>query len=698
MSQEWYPTSELTGLLGMPGTDNGVRAKARREAWQSQPRKGHGGGYEYHIDSLPAETKSALLDQAIESLPETVCHLPAVKEKHEIATAEDLPTPASLPAWRRNTMDARLQILGLVEQLANSFGISKAIDKVVARAKTETLPEHIQALIPVANARSNNGKGKQTLSRRTLFRWRDLRTVGTTALAPAEPAKKPIPVWVPYFLKCWQVPQHISIQDALDQLETVLPETIQMPSYSQANRFLKKMSAVDRERGRMSPKELKALKPYRRRDTGDLQPLDVTLCDGHSFKARIAHPIHGKPFHPECCAVIDAATHVVIGWSVGLAESAETVADALRHGITVNPKNERGGIPAIFYTDPGSGNKAKVNSHPVFGRYHRAGIEFRTGITGNSQARGLVENLQKGLWIRAARQLETYTGKDMDPSVEHKNYRILMKDIREMGRSNMLPTWPQFIDLCQQAVNHYNNRPNSALPKITDSEGRPRYMTPNECWDTFIAYGWTPDTASPQELDDMFRPRRQVTTRRGQVRLFGNIYFNKDLQHHNGEKVFIEYEPQDGQHVYVRDMEERLICKAEFEANRSSFYPVSAVEEAREKRAERRAKLKIQQLEEIELERRGVVEIEPIKPAQISHLKQQLIEAEEAEVSNVVQLPTDAPGRIRFYRDLTNRMNKGLDIEEKEADWLDTFKQSTEYQTLIDMEADFPELKRDIGQ
>ena len=656
MNRQWHSISELTGLPGLPGTTDGIRAKAKREKWESRKRHGNGGGNEYHIDSLPAGTKAALLDQAVESLPETSCQL-TIKENHAIALNDNLPAPASLPKWRRDTMDARLQILALADQLAEQFGISKSIDKIVARAKAGTLPEHIQQIVPLANARSKNGSGKQTRSRRTLYRWRDLRELGTTALAPAEPAKQPIPAWAPYFLKCYQKPQGVYIPEALEELKNILPENIPMPSYSQANRFLKKMSAVDRERGRRSPKELKALQPFRRRSSDDLQPLDVVQCDGHSFKARVAHPATGNAFHPEVCAVIDVCTRVVTGWSMGLAESAETVADALRHSMMVGPGNERGGIPAIFYTDPGSGNKAAVNSDPVFGRYARFGITFKTGIPGNSQARGLVERLQKTLWISAAKQLETYTGPGMDSSTERKNYLIVMKDIKAMGKSDKLISWPQFRDLCNQAVTRYNNTPHSSLPKITDAAGMRRYMNPNECWDAFVFKGWEAETILPDELTDMFRPRKVVTTRRGEVKLFKNIYFNKNLQHYTGQKVMVEYEPQDGNYVYVRDMEERLICQAKFEANKTSFYPVSAVEEAREQRAKRRAKLKLQQLEEIELERRGVVEIEPIKPAQLSHLQQQLIDAEEAEISDSKQFkePNNDVDRINLYRTLSKK-------------------------------------------
>ncbi|MCF6267797.1 MAG: Mu transposase C-terminal domain-containing protein [Desulfuromusa sp.] len=686
MSRQWYSISELKGLPGLPGTTDGIRAKAKRENWQSRKRHGNGGGYEYHIDSLPAETKAALLDQAIESLPETSGQL-TLKENHALVLNDNLPAPASLPAWRRNTMDARLQILALVDQLAEQFGISKAIDKIVARAQAGTLPEHIQQIVPLANARSKNGSGKQTLSRRTLYRWRDLRDIGTTALAPAEPAKQPIPAWVPYFLKCYQKPQKPSIPDALEELEYLLPEMLSMPSPSQARRFLDKMSKVDREKGRMSAKEIKTIKPFRSRDTSDLAPLEVCMCDGHSFKASVRHPIHGRPFKPEVCAVIDAATRVVTGWSAGLAESAQTVADALRHGIMVNEDKPRGGIPLIFYTDPGSGNKAKVNADPVFGRYARLGITFKTGIVGNSQARGLVERLQRSLWIRAAKKLPTYSGKDMDASVQYKTQRLLTNDIKAAA---VLISWPQFLDLCQQAVDDYNNRPHSALPKITDQGGNRRYMTPNEMWDAYLAKGWVPDTATELELDDLFRPRVQVTTRRGNVRLFGNTYFNSELQHHFGEQVFVEYEPQNGQFVYVRDMDERLICKAGFEANRSRMFPVSESEHAMEKRATGRAKRLYSQLDEVEAERRGVVEIEEIVPAQISQFHQQLIDEEKAETNSspAFKEPDSPASRIQAYRQLMQQKKTGNPPCEEAENWLKTFMNTNAGKTMADLDAD----------
>jgi len=689
----WPTAKELAGLPGMPSTERGVQLLAKRENWAGRKRSGSK-ALEYNPASLPAATRTALLDAAILALPETLCSLPEIKKTTALALADSLPAPASLAKWQRDTMDARLQILAVVEQLAGKSTLNKAIDRVIAQAKNELLPPHIQALIPVANARFGCDNGQRTLSRRTLFRWRELRAIGTTALAPVEKQKAEIPAWAPFFLGCYQKPQKPSVPMALEELALLLPEQIAMPSAAQARRLLGKMSKVDRERGRRSDKELRAILPCRRRDTSDLVPLEVTLCDGHSFKAQIAHPVHGRPFHPEVCAVIDAATRCVIGWSAGLAESAQTVADALRHAIQISPGNERGGIPAIFYTDPGSGNKAKVNADPAFGRYARLGITFKTGIVGNSQARGLVERMQSTLWVRAAKRLQTYTGTGMDSSVQHKTSRLLLSDIRKTGKSKLLPSWPQFLDLCQQAVDHYNDTPHSSLPKITDQSGKRRHLTPNEMYDSFLARGWCPDTCTPGELDDLFRPRVQVATRRGEVRLFGNTYFNSNLKHHAGEQVFVEYEPQNGQFVYVRELNEKLICKAEFDGNRSRMFAVSATEVAIEKRAEGRRKRLENQLEEVEAERRGLVEIAP-SPQQIEAARALAVTSMAEPVASFD--PGDNPvKRHRVWVALCEKRDTGHPLSADESAFISRYTGSEECKIMMDFHADFDQADQAI--
>lgn len=417
--QSHYSARELKGLPGMLKSVKGIIDKAERENWPSQKRAGQGGGLEYPLSALPLETREHLAAQIMERLP-------AVAPKTALAVIEkaELPAIAKLKKWQADTMDARLYIIHLIEQAAPAIGATKAIRILVQQAADGTLPPEVQQLVPLANKRSGDS-GERTLSQRSLMRWwSDYKKNGSNyvALAPKKVEKEALPPWASYFLKCYQVPEKISVPHALEDLAAMLPAEIPMPSSSQIYRFMEKYSKLDIQKGRMTGKELKSQKGFIRRDTSMFQPLDICLCDGHSFKGYIAHPVHGRPFHPELCAVIDAVTRVIIGWSAGLAESAQTVADAVRHAVTVTEDKRYGGIPAILYADKGAGNEATVNSDPFVGMYARLGITYKTGIPGNSQARGLIEKVQHTVWIRAAKKTAFFTGADMDDSVKRAGY------------------------------------------------------------------------------------------------------------------------------------------------------------------------------------------------------------------------------------------------------------------------------------
>ncbi|WP_354624870.1 transposase domain-containing protein [Psychromonas sp. MME2] len=60
----WFSATELCEVPNLPSTVQNINAKANKEQWQSRPRSGQGGGKEFHIDSLPTETRAHLMLQA----------------------------------------------------------------------------------------------------------------------------------------------------------------------------------------------------------------------------------------------------------------------------------------------------------------------------------------------------------------------------------------------------------------------------------------------------------------------------------------------------------------------------------------------------------------------------------------------------------------------------------------------------------
>jgi len=397
-----YTAKELAGLDGMPGTERGVRKMADRDQWPFQTRAGRGGGREYAVVDLPEATKDHLhrLVMEAEAPPPTPSSesrklaylkkgggLKAPSTAVAIIKAPVVQAITELKSWQREIFEARLSLYKEFLRLRGLYKTSEAVEKLVIMARTGNMPEYLQQMVVQANARRGEDR---TLSRSMILGWdRAVKAHGELALAPRPVKERRIPAWAPLFMKCYGQPQNPSLAEAMEAMAKILPEGMSMPSYHQVYRFHSKRSRLDRERGRKTGSDFKALKGYRKRDTSELLPFQVGLCDGHSFKAKVTHPATGNPFKPEICCVEDACTRMVMGWSVGLAESALTVAGAVRHAATINENKLVGGVFAIFYTDNGAGNMAGVNDDELTGIFARIGSTHKTGIPGNPQGRGM---------------------------------------------------------------------------------------------------------------------------------------------------------------------------------------------------------------------------------------------------------------------------------------------------------------------
>lgn len=57
MAKKWFNANEMKGLPGLPTSERGVLRRAQCKDWKSRPRRGLGGGSEFHISHLPPETR-----------------------------------------------------------------------------------------------------------------------------------------------------------------------------------------------------------------------------------------------------------------------------------------------------------------------------------------------------------------------------------------------------------------------------------------------------------------------------------------------------------------------------------------------------------------------------------------------------------------------------------------------------------------
>ena len=180
------------------------------------------------------------------------------------------------------------------------------------------------------------------------------------------------------------------------------------------------------------------MKETTEKEKKEFKPMDEVVYGEVTFPALIAHPEHGRPIHPEMCFILEVETLRLIGWSASPTGSADVKAaldDAIRNV----------GVPSIVYADPDYVNKS-------------------TGMN--------ADNIDQ---VRSRRLI-----------------RQINEEIRTTGRSSILPTWAEFLDMCVQEMDNYNNTPIDILPEITDESGQQRHMTPNECWEMWLQKGWEP--------------------------------------------------------------------------------------------------------------------------------------------------------------------------------------------------------------
>jgi len=591
-------------LSGLPKSRRGMDKYADREGWQfvEVPSTGKGGVRREYV--LPEALFEQVKLQALATLADDadIGDIAPATSTELVTTHKEIANAALLADWQRDCAIARIAVVRYVLKAAELTGKTKAVEAFAKASKEKRLDDTLIATIKRANsksgAKSGVKEGRGNVSRRTLFEWikafetsESKPDASAVALLAPKARTTAMPAWAGMLLKLWSDPAKPELAEVMRRIEAAYADSdIEIPSYHQARYFLDThIGNVERERGRMGSREIKNLKPFVRRDTSVLLPTDVYTADGHTFDAEVAHPDTGKPFRPEITTVLDVHTRMVVGYSIDLAESGLAVLDAISSAASDY------GIPAIFYVDNGSGYKNAMMKDESTGLMTRMGVEVKHSIAYNSQARGTIERVHQTIWIRLARKLPTYIGADMDSQAKQAVFKKTRKDIKEFGESKRLIGWDEFLQIAKEAVTTYNHEPHSGLPRrYNQTTGRREHLTPQKMWDEQVDAMTKAGTGlvvvSDAERDDLYRPYVQRKCLRGEINLFSNKYFSHDLEQYHGEIMLVGYDIHDGSRVWVRDLTHRLICIAEFEANKKGYFAQSALGDAREKRAQGQVK------------------------------------------------------------------------------------------------------------
>ncbi|MDD2366659.1 MAG: DDE-type integrase/transposase/recombinase [Desulfuromonadaceae bacterium] len=628
--------------------------------------------------SLPHVTQAALMPTSSMPVGSKPAPLPVVS-----ATIQPAKAPEQLKQWQRSIMDARVAIMRLIERAAPTVGVNKAINIIVK----DSVDNPDMELYSTANARK--GATRHLSYGGVIKWWMSWKKSGGNSmiLAPKDTENYLEPAWAATFMKYWSKGQNPHLTDVLEEYYRSTGTARRAPSYGQARHYLEKIGKVQASKGRVTGKDLRALKPFRRRDTTQMYPGDAYTADGHCFDAEVYHPFTGRAFQPEVTPVLDVYSRKCVGWSVDLAESGLAVLDALRMAC------ETHGIPAIFYTDNGSGYKNQMMTNPGTGILDRLAITPKYSRPRNPQAHGLSERGHQTILIKAAQQLCTYIGSKMDGDTAQIVFKKTRKAIDSGEKSPLMLEFDDFIKYINAAVAVYNNRPHRGLPALRDAISRKLvHQSPNQAWQLGLE---RMQRELPQDewlvasgdQPDLYHPAVERTCIKGEIQ-FGKMsngqpkrYFSHDLENWTGQRVQVAYCPSDPSRVWVRDLEhQRLLAVAELSANCSPYFAESETETARKKRGVGALKRLENHAEAKRLEMYGPqpVMVENPDRAKLELVRQQIEEA-DVQQAEIFTLPDTDRGKEFLWEELDAKVQAGEAIENSIARNFYRGWQSNEY-------------------
>ena len=632
----WFVVRDCLGLSGFPSAEKNIRARLDRLA-ENNPewkRKREGTkAFEYHIDCLPAEAQKVLRKRLTHQVLEDA-QLPVVVEQKavkNVAVRDELEVMVKCPELalrevqaltdkQKAIADARILLATEVHKLREYAGMTRkaALKHIVDGVRMGALPDRIIEAANTANARQGKRSGVSTGSLDTWYSsWVMARGDANQLLALLAPGHHKGTPWEQVwwlsdffmFYRSWKRP---TVEYAYREFSAWWHEKhandagmlAALPSVHAVRRVLSNVPVIVKERFRSTGSAWRSLNPFVRRDWSTLPVNAVWVGDGHCMKLMAFNPATGNTFRPEVTLVMDAGQRFIVGWSLSLSENVIAVADALRHGMSQH------GIPLIYYSDNGGGEKNRVLDADITGILPRLGVEHHTGIPGNPQGRGVIERANKGIPKDVALSFQTYCSKNADKETvmmqqritqsaikaTHKGKELTKRQVKAMGE---VPTFEQLMAAIELEVKRYNNRPHSSLPRKEDGE----HYSPAAYRRKLIKEQKAEiDMLSPEELHEMFRPESICTVRRGEVVLFRNIYFSTELAAEHGNEVRVCYDIHDANSVIVRRMDGSYICDAIWNGNKVDAFPKAVIEQQQEKRARGRIARATQKIEEAKRE------------------------------------------------------------------------------------------------
>lgn len=538
---DWFSAVELADLAlpGIPANKRMINRLAQDERWQTRqdangeplvrPRKGRGGGVEYHVSLLPGITRLELVKRGLSA--------PAADLAISDPAAASASASAHSWAWyerQKNTIKAkaemRLAIIREMELLEQSGSNRTAAISAVC--------------------------GKHNVSSATMWNWLNLidgvpRTDWLPALAPrtkggGKAAEMHPDLWEYY--KSDRLRNAQPTAAACYRRTKNIAEERGLPIPS-ARTFARKFDAEIPQDVQIYCREGKEASrqavPALRRSVTHLGALEIVNLDGHSFDVFVNDGVTKKPYRPMMIAIQDVRSSKILAWRLDRSENVISTrlvfADLFRNF----------GIPRAVTTDNGSafaskqitgGTKSrfrgKIRDEDPAGLLVSLGIDVHFALPGRGQSKP-IERAFRDMCddiARAPAMEGAYTGNS-----------VANKPANYGSRSIPIAEFEQHV---AHGIAEHNAR-----------KGRTGRDYDKRSFDQVFNEVMAMSAVKKANTEQLRRAllavdQKMVNRRTGVIELYGNRYYGEVCRDLRGQKVTVRFDPEylhDGLHLYAHD-------------------------------------------------------------------------------------------------------------------------------------------------
>ena len=555
MIKEYFTAKELAGVAGMPNTRQGIHLKAKSENWQKQ-KVAKGKGFEYHLDSLPAETRHQLLIKQAQQQEMGLAPTKCVRSHSELWEHF-----ANRTDKQREVAAKKLKVFQAIMALKDSgVKISKAIKMV---AEEDTCPWSFATLRDIYYGKRNGKaglidydkadwwavlvpyhKGRQCYAEFTEEAWQFIK-------------KNYLRAEKPNVMTCYQ----LAIRSAEEH-------NWKIPSYDAVLKRINKIPTDVKTLAREGSAALIDSVVPQRRTVTCLQALEVINGDGYMHNVFIKMPNQDTPVRVKTWFWQDVYSRKIIAWRTDETENSDMI--RLAFGDVL----DNYGIPKHIVIDNtrAAANKwltgrvknryrFKVKEDDPKGLFPLLNIETHWTTVNFGKGHGQAKPIERAFGVgglgeyvdKHPKFAGAYTGKN----TSSKPYNYGEKSI----------PYDLFLEVLESEINAWNQRVGR---KVETS------INHNESFDDIFKRSYESSTIKKATENQRYLwllSAESVTVKKGgvieldagKIVGFGSNRYNHDrLLEFQGKKVVVKFDPANlHKSIIVQTLDGLKLCEAE---------------------------------------------------------------------------------------------------------------------------------------